>query len=114
MVRRRPSRGPNVPALLNPLLGRDHEMMALQVALDGVERLCGGCLWVFGVIVNGKAHLLHHLRRQAVHRDVEWIELSNGESRPLHWLDWVCSIRLCACIPTRTACTNGRSSDDGW
>jgi serine/threonine protein kinase len=89
LVRRRPSRGPNVPALLNPLLGRDHEIAALQVALDGVERQCGGCLWIWGESGIGKGHLLHHFRRQAVHREVEWIELNTGESRPLHWLDWV-------------------------
>lgn len=90
LVRRRPSRGPNVPALLTPLLGRDHEITALQLALDGVERQCGGCLWVWGDPGIGKDHLLHHLRRQAVGRDVEWIELNTGESRALHWLDWVC------------------------
>ena len=88
LVRRRPSRGPNVPALLTPLMGRDHEMTVLTAELAGLAGGLGGCLWLWGDTGVGKGHLLHHLRRQAG-REVEWLELEPGEARPLHWVDWV-------------------------
>jgi len=89
LVRRRPSRGPNVPALLQPLAGREREYAAFQQALDGVERRSGGCWWLWGEVGIGKAHLLHHLHRYAASREIDWISLKSGDSRPLHWQDWI-------------------------
>ncbi|MFN8609334.1 MAG: protein kinase [Vulcanimicrobiota bacterium] len=88
LVRRRPSRGPHMPAVLAPLLGREAEIAFLTGCLDNLSLGEGNCIWIWGETGVGKSHLLHHLRRQAL-REVEWVELDPGEVRPLHWVDWV-------------------------
>lgn len=88
LVRRRPSRGPNAPQVLAPLLGRESEMQFLTGFLGHLGMGEGNYLWLWGESGVGKGHLLHHIRRQAG-REVEWVELEPGEARPLHWVDWV-------------------------
>jgi len=89
LVRRRPSRGPSLPSVLSPLLGREQELARLEACLDGLPQGLGGCHWIWGEIGIGKTHLLQHLRRRVSGRELEWIELDPREARPLHWLDWV-------------------------
>ncbi len=89
LVRRRPSRGPQVASRLGPLLGREGELEALAQALTAAGQGQGECLWLWGEPGIGKAHLLQHLRRLASAQSVEWVELEGGDVRPLHWLDWV-------------------------
>jgi hypothetical protein len=88
LVRRRPSRGPNMPAVLTPLMGREKEMTFLAGCLQNLALGEGNCIWIWGESGVGKGHLLQHLRRQAG-REVEWVELEAGDVRPLHWVDWV-------------------------
>ncbi len=83
LVRRRPSRQTPGPSVLAPMVGAE-----IETAQQAMQN--GGCLWVWGQAGLGKNLLLQHLRRLAGGQEREWIELDSGETRPLHWIDWVC------------------------